>query len=98
MRALTNVNRMLSAFSSLNLPTMLSAIIRPLFFFSALTSAAPTATSLEKRATVQGFDISHYQSNVDFQGAYNAGARFVIIKVPLLLSPPQLFAQTPQFF
>ena len=31
-------------------------------------------------AQVQGFDISHYQGNVDFQGAYNSGARFVIIK------------------
>lgn len=32
-------------------------------------------------AAVQGFDISHYQSNVNFAGAYAAGARFVIIKV-----------------
>lgn len=32
-------------------------------------------------AAVQGFDISHYQANVDFQGAYDSGARFVIIKV-----------------
>ncbi|KAL4964306.1 lysozyme [Aspergillus stella-maris] len=31
-------------------------------------------------AAVQGFDISNYQSNVDFAGAYNAGARFVMIK------------------
>ncbi|KAI0517697.1 glycoside hydrolase family 25 protein [Xylaria bambusicola] len=31
-------------------------------------------------AAVQGFDISHYQSSVNFAGAYNAGARFVIIK------------------
>ncbi|KAJ3562937.1 hypothetical protein NPX13_g8374 [Xylaria arbuscula] len=31
-------------------------------------------------ATVQGFDISHYQSSVNFAGAYAAGARFVIIK------------------
>lgn len=33
------------------------------------------------RATVQGFDISNYQPNVDFAAAYKAGARFVIIKV-----------------
>jgi GH25 family lysozyme M1 (1,4-beta-N-acetylmuramidase) len=33
------------------------------------------------KAAVQGFDISHYQSSVDFQGAYDSGARFVIIKV-----------------
>nr|QNJ46236.1 GH25 muramidase [Rosellinia sp.] len=31
-------------------------------------------------AAVQGFDISHYQSSVNFAGAYSAGARFVIIK------------------
>ncbi|OAL51467.1 putative N,O-diacetyl muramidase, partial [Pyrenochaeta sp. DS3sAY3a] len=31
-------------------------------------------------STVQGFDISHYQSHVDFQSAYNSGSRFVIIK------------------
>lgn len=35
--------------------------------------------------TVQGFDISHYQENVDFSGAYAAGARFVIIKVLALV-------------
>ncbi|WKT53674.1 Glycoside hydrolase, family 25 subgroup [Fusarium oxysporum f. sp. vasinfectum] len=34
----------------------------------------------ELTATVQGFDISHYQTNVDFQAAYNSGARFVIVK------------------
>ena len=33
------------------------------------------------RAAVQGFDISHYQSSVDFAAAYSSGARFVIIKV-----------------
>nr|QNJ46256.1 GH25 muramidase [Gelasinospora cratophora] len=32
------------------------------------------------QATVQGFDISHYQSSVNFAGAYSSGARFVIIK------------------
>lgn len=31
-------------------------------------------------ATVQGIDISHYQSSVDFKGAYNAGIRFAYIK------------------
>ena len=49
----------------------------------AFTEAAPA--NLEKRATVQGFDISHYQGTVDFTGAYNSGARFVIIKVPFSL-------------
>lgn len=32
-------------------------------------------------AAVSGFDISHYQPNVNYAGAYGAGARFVIIKV-----------------
>ncbi|KAF2278712.1 glycoside hydrolase [Westerdykella ornata] len=31
-------------------------------------------------STVQGFDISHWQTSVDFQAAYNDGSRFVIIK------------------
>ncbi|KAI8627551.1 glycoside hydrolase family 25 protein [Xylariaceae sp. FL1651] len=31
-------------------------------------------------AAVSGFDISHYQSSVNFASAYSAGARFVIIK------------------
>ncbi|KAI9367441.1 glycoside hydrolase superfamily [Aspergillus egyptiacus] len=31
-------------------------------------------------AAVQGFDISHYQASVDYQGAYDSGARFVMIK------------------
>ncbi|OTA95960.1 glycoside hydrolase family 25 protein [Hypoxylon sp. CO27-5] len=31
-------------------------------------------------AAVTGFDISHYQSSVDFTAAYSSGARFVIIK------------------
>lgn len=33
------------------------------------------------QASVQGFDISHYQANVNFAGAYASGARFVMIKV-----------------
>lgn len=32
-------------------------------------------------AAVQGFDISHYQPEVDYSGAYASGARFVMIKV-----------------
>jgi GH25 family lysozyme M1 (1,4-beta-N-acetylmuramidase) len=32
-------------------------------------------------ASVQGFDISHYQPTVNFAKAYSDGARFVIIKV-----------------
>ncbi len=43
--------------------------------------AASVAFAAAVHATVQGFDISHYQSSVDFAAAYKAGARFVIIKV-----------------
>lgn len=47
---------------------------------ASLVAANPAA--LGKRAdSVQGFDISGYQTNVDFAGAYDAGARFVMIKV-----------------
>ena len=44
---------------------------------------SPEAESeVEKRASgIQGFDISHYQTSVNFAGAYASGARFVIIKV-----------------
>lgn len=48
--------------------------------YQAVALALP-AEPLEKRSTVQGFDISHYQGTVDFKGAYSSGARFVIIKV-----------------
>ncbi|PLN81902.1 glycoside hydrolase [Aspergillus taichungensis] len=44
---------------------------------AGLASAGPLAARADG---VQGFDISHYQESVDFQGAYDAGARFVIIK------------------
>jgi len=50
-----------------------------LLLSTGLASAAPA--NIEKRSTVQGFDISHYQATVNFKGAYNSGARFVIIKV-----------------
>ncbi|KAL2042564.1 hypothetical protein N7G274_005058 [Stereocaulon virgatum] len=46
----------------------------------ALKLVTATPAPLEKRATVQGFDISNYQPNVNFKAAYNSGARFVIIK------------------
>ncbi|KAJ6105121.1 hypothetical protein N7523_010195 [Penicillium sp. IBT 18751x] len=46
-----------------------------------LTAGAASARPLESRASgVQGFDISGYQSTVDFSSAYSAGARFVMIK------------------
>ena len=63
----------------------------------ALSFATATPVeNLEKRSTVKGFDISHYQGTVDFRAAYNSGARFVIIKVsqtPLCNLPP--FPQPP---
>ena len=31
-------------------------------------------------ATVEGFDISNYQTKVDFAGAFKDGLRFVMIK------------------
>jgi hypothetical protein len=49
-------------------------------------SVAHAAPQLLSRADgVQGFDISNYQADVDYQGAYDSGARFVIIKVCLYL-------------
>lgn len=36
--------------------------------------------SVTSAASVQGFDVSNYQPNVDMKAAYNGGARFVIIK------------------
>jgi GH25 family lysozyme M1 (1,4-beta-N-acetylmuramidase) len=39
------------------------------------------ASTLTPRAgQVQGFDISNWQTTFDFQGAYNSGARFCMIK------------------
>lgn len=43
--------------------------------------AAAVPEELSKRAEVKGFDVSHYQPNVDFKAAYNTGGlRFVYIK------------------
>lgn len=47
----------------------------------ASAAAAIVAFASTAQATVQGFDISHYQASVDYAGAHSAGARFVIIKV-----------------
>lgn len=49
-------------------------------FTAAIGIFAATAS-----ASVQGFDISHYQPTVNFAKAYSDGARFVIIKVQLRL-------------
>lgn len=48
---------------------------------AVLASALPEPATLESRATVKGFDISHYQASVDFKAAYKSGGlRFVMIK------------------
>ncbi|KAI0198657.1 glycoside hydrolase family 25 protein [Astrocystis sublimbata] len=44
------------------------------------TLASALALANGALAAVQGFDISHYQSSVNFGAAYSSGARFVIIK------------------
>ncbi|KAI4270655.1 MAG: hypothetical protein LQ337_006542 [Flavoplaca oasis] len=57
---------------------------------AAVCQAAALAVpvnDLDKRDTVKGFDISHYQPTVNYQGAYNSGARFVIIKTLTLTNP-----------
>lgn len=49
-------------------------------FLYVLVTAAIAAPH-QKRDSVYGFDISHYQSSVDFDAAYNdGGLRFVYIK------------------
>lgn len=48
---------------------------------ASLASAVVAAPAVEKRDSVYGFDISHYQASVDFDAAYNdGGLRFVYIK------------------
>ncbi|KAI7351828.1 hypothetical protein KC354_g12255 [Hortaea werneckii] len=55
---------------------MTSAVV-----LAILSSAIASPTPNMKRAgEVQGFDISHYQSNVNFESAYDGGLRFVYIK------------------
>lgn len=52
-----------------------------------LAAGVASARPLEARASgVQGFDISGYQEDVDFAGAYASGARFVMIKVSEVFS------------
>ncbi|KAF2721450.1 glycoside hydrolase family 25 protein [Polychaeton citri CBS 116435] len=48
---------------------------------AALLLSAAFAAPSEKRASTYGFDVSHYQSSVDWSAAYNTGGlRFVYIK------------------
>jgi GH25 family lysozyme M1 (1,4-beta-N-acetylmuramidase) len=61
--------------SSPFITTMTSYIL-----FLSILALAHTAPH-QKRDSVYGFDISHYQSSVDFDAAYNdGGLRFVYIK------------------
>lgn len=46
-----------------------------------IATAAAIGANVVAADSVQGFDISNYQPNVDFKAAYSSGARFVIIKV-----------------
>ena len=72
--------------SSLSSTPPIIPCLKSIMKFSAASLVAfslglATASPIESRATVQGFDISSYQPNVDFKAAYASGARFVIIKV-----------------
>lgn len=62
-------------YNSLNINLSINQV-RMKTIFSLLAFGAGVA-----HATVQGFDISHYQSSVNFKSAYSSGARFVMIKV-----------------
>jgi len=57
--------------------TMKTALAAALL--SAFVNAAPT-TNLVRRDTLQGVDISHYQPDFDYEGAYAAGIVFAMIK------------------
>lgn len=57
----------------------MNSIMFYLFSLAAMTVAAPMG-SLLPRSSVQGFDVSHYQTSVDFASAYSGGLRFVFIK------------------
>ncbi|KAI7230436.1 hypothetical protein KC330_g6942 [Hortaea werneckii] len=56
---------------------MITSAILLSFLSSAIASPTP---NVKRAGEVQGFDISHYQSNVNFGSAYDGGLRFVYIK------------------
>lgn len=58
------------------------------------TIPAILALAAAAQATVQGFDISHYQPTVNYAGAYASGARFVIIKVSHTATSTKLRSNT----
>lgn len=49
--------------------------------FGAIFTAIAGVVSIASAETVQGFDVSDYQSSVNWGAAYNSGARYVMIKV-----------------
>lgn len=53
---------------------MINSAILLSFLSSAIASPTP---NVKRAGEVQGFDISHYQSNVIFESAYDGGLRFV---------------------
>lgn len=48
-------------------------------YTSATVALLASLTGLAS-STIQGFDVSHYQSSVDWSAAYSGGLRFVMIK------------------
>ena len=62
------------------LSAICGAIAAPLEDAPALVLEDRDASITERASGVQGFDISHYQSSVNFKSAYSGGLRFVIIK------------------
>lgn len=63
----------------------MASTVKTAAFSLLLAAGVASAGPLEARASgVQGFDISNYQADVDFAGAYGAGARFVMIKVSII--------------
>lgn len=56
---------------------------------AALVTAAALSGLVHAKNFTQGFDISSADSEVDFEGAYESGARFVSIRVRVGPSPPR---------
>lgn len=56
---------------------MKTTVAVPVLMMAGMAWANP----VKRSCCIQGFDISSYQPNVDFVGAYDSGARFVMIKV-----------------
>ena len=56
--------------------------MKSLFCLTLSAAVAVQASAIDRRDSgVQGFDISNYQSSVNFAAAKADGAQFVIIKV-----------------